>query len=503
MKTGFGEFLHVDGREVVYAHDGLAPSKIQMFANSTVGATDWAEIAGSDDVTGLWPMAYCPAGTDDIYMLTANANPPTALYFSRSDDGGATWTVLNTTVPYLTAAEGLPGMNIGLLAAAETYQIVASGSNVYVLFGMVNSDLVLVSSDDYGNAGSWTNTVIHNFPLNAYSGLTQTDIDGDFVTDTIPTTDGNHDMFVADDGTVHVFTGYARIYNDGIGAYWSYNYNNAMKMWHWKTGMAEAEAIDLTLDWDNADGLNDPDAGIGVYRSHYRYTGLTSTPGAAIDETSGHIYLTYTMPIEYTDDYGDPLNFSAQSYRDIFGVFSSDGGATWSTPVNLTNTAEAGMENIYNFVYPKVVDGKVHCVWQRDDLPGTIITDADPMDTSWIMYNGWTIEEFGDVAAPECNTAVGPGGLYADGITSDAAVLHWDAVPLADQYIVAFWLAEDIATVGKKRPTTNSYSIPAGVLEPETTYGFRVKTVCFEEGTKSPYSEISYFTTLPLREGEF
>lgn len=276
-----------------------------------------------------------------------------------------------------------------------------------------------------------------------------------------------------------------------------------MKMWHWKTGMAEAEAIDLTLDWDNADGLNDPDAGIGVYRSHYRYTGLTSTPGAAIDETSGHIYLTYTMPIEYTDDYGDPLNFSAQSYRDIFGVFSSDGGATWSTPVNLTNTAEAGMENIYNFVYPKVVDGKVHCVWQRDDLPGTIITDADPMDTSWIMYNGWTIEEFGDVAAPECNTAVGPGGLYADGITSDAAVLHWDAVPLADQYIVAFWLAEDIATVGKKRPTTNSYSIPAGVLEPETTYGFRVKTVCFEEGTKSPYSEISYFTTLPLREGEF
>ncbi|MBK9457718.1 MAG: T9SS type A sorting domain-containing protein [Bacteroidetes bacterium] len=30
----------------------------------------------------------------------------------------------------------------------------------------------------------------------------------------------------------------------------------------------------------------------------------------------------------------------------------------------------------------------------------------------------------------------------------------------------------------------------------------RVKTVCYDEGTISPYSDIAYFTTLPLREGE-
>jgi len=275
-----------------------------------------------------------------------------------------------------------------------------------------------------------------------------------------------------------------------------------MQMWHWQTGMDEAELIDLTVDWDNADGLNDPDAGIGVFRSHYRYAGLTSTPAAAIDESSAHLYLTYTMPIEYTDIYGDPLNLSAQSYRDIFGVFSADGGGTWSTPVNLTNTAETGKENIYLFTHPKVVGGKVHAVWQRDDLPGTTITDLDPIDTNWIMYNAWDIADFGDIAPGECTAVAGPGGLYADAITSSSATMHWDAVSGAEQYVLAFWNAADIETVGKKRPSTNMWVIPEGKLAPGTTYGFRVKTVCYEEGIISPYSATSYFTTL-LKMGEF
>jgi hypothetical protein len=93
--------------------------------------------------------------------------------------------------------------------------------------------------------------------------------------------------------------------------------------------------------------------------------------------------------------------------------------------------------------------------------------------------------------------------LYADEITSNSAVLHWSEVPMADQYVVAFWSTDDLANVGKKRPSTNMYAISEGILEPETTYGFRVKTVCYDEGEMSPYSEIAYFTTLPLRVGEF
>lgn len=98
-KTGFGEVITVMGHEVTIAHDGAVVS-LQLYANASIGGTTWTEIAGSDDIVGFWPAAVCPEGTDDIYVLNANANPPTELRFSRSDDGGITWTVLNTTVPF-------------------------------------------------------------------------------------------------------------------------------------------------------------------------------------------------------------------------------------------------------------------------------------------------------------------------------------------------------------------------------------------------------------------
>jgi len=499
-KTGFGEVITVDDHEVMIAHDGAVVS-MQLYANTTIGGTTWTEITGSDDVTGFWPSAVCPAGTNDIYVLNANANPPTELRFSRSDDGGLTWAVLNSTVPFLTAAEGIPGLSAGLIAAAETYQIAVYGTNVYILYGVPNSDLVLLHSPSNGAVGTWTNTVLHNFPIDNYTGTTISDVDGDLDYDVIETTDGNHNMFIDGAGTVHVYTGYVKIYNPGLGAFWSYEYTDAMGLWQWHTGMGDAEMIDLTLDWDNTDGLNDPIAGIGAFRSHYRFTGLVSTPGGAIDPLTGRIYLTYTMPIEYTDLFGDPTNLSAQSFRDIFGIYSDDMGATWSTPVNLTNTAETGKENFFVSTYPVFKGGKVHIVWQEDVYPGTTITDLDPIGVNHIMYNGYTAADFGD-SPPVCDAVTGPGGLFADGITSNSAVLHWAAVDLADQYVVAFWNAADIATVGKKRPNVNMYAIPEGKLAPETTYGFRVKTVCYDEGTISPYSEIVYFTTLPLRAGE-
>lgn len=501
--TGFGELITVMDHEVSFSHDGAALS-IQLYKNSAIGGTTWTELSGSDDVTGFWPMAYCPTGTDDIYLVNANANPPTELRFSRSDDGGLTWSVLNYTLPYLTTLEGVAGLSTGLLAAAETYQIAVHGTDVYVLFGMVNTDLILLHSASNGAVGTWTSTVIHNFPIDNYNGLTQTDVNGDFITDTIETSDGFHNMMITDDGTVHVFTGYAKIYNDGLGAFWSYSYYNAMGMYHWQTGMDEAEKIDLLLDWDNADGLNDPVKGIGASRTLYRYAGLTSMPGVAYDESTNHMYLTYSMPIEYTDLFGDPTNLSAQSFRDIFGVYSTDGGMSWSEPVNLTNNAELGKENVYCYVYPKVMGGKIHAVWQRDMYPGTAITDLDAVDTNYIMYNAWTPEDFGDIDVPPTCTAVdGPTGLYADEISSTGATLHWDAVPMSDQYIVSFWNAAAIENVGRKRPTTNWFVISEGILMPETTYGFRVKNVCYPEGEISPYSETEYFTTLPLRIGEF
>lgn len=99
-----------------------------------------------------------------------------------------------------------------------------------------------------------------------------------------------------------------------------------------------------------------------------------------------------------------------------------------------------------------------------------------------------------------CDYLSAPTGLYADDITATTATLHWDAVPYATKYIIKYFVA-DVSPSYRQDSYTNSLAMP-GVLAPETTYGFRVKTVCYDDGI-SPLSDAYYFTTGPLKSGEF
>ena len=387
VRTGFGELLFVEDHEVVVSHDAGA-NRMQLFANDAVGGMTWTELGGSDAIRGIWPTAFCPAGTDDIYVVNADTQFVTGLNFSRSDDGGATWAVLNSALPFLTVADGMPAITNG----AENYQVVAYENHVYVLFGMINSDLILLHSDDYGNEGTWERIILIDFPFDNYTGTVQSDIDGDLLTDTIATTDGSHFMMVEDDGTVHVLSPYYRIYSD-LGAFF-YTVNwNAMGLWHWSSGMPAANLIDLELDWINADCTGDAYTGIGASTFNYRSAANVTNPAAAYDPVTGRMFALYAMKIEYTDIYDDPTNLSAQSFHDIFGMFSDDGGATWSQPVNLTKTAESGEENFFIYAYDRVVGGKIHAVWQQDTEPGHF-NEGDPITTNNIKYNAWDIESF-------------------------------------------------------------------------------------------------------------
>jgi PKD repeat protein len=396
VRTGFGEIVKVGDHEVVISHytaDGVN-FLLQVFGNDEVGSTTWTELGGSDDVTGLWPFAYCPDGTDDIYVVNADAQTVTQLYFSRSDDGGETWAVENLTLPYLTTTDGFPLLSAAPTGSADNYKVVAQGADVYVVFGMIQSDLVLLHSDDYGNDGSWERIDILDFPFDNFAGTVSTDIDGDGDTDTIPTNDGYHELLITDDGTVHVFSGYKRIYSDGFGVI---NFNHRSSgIWYWTTGMDSAELINTELDWESPDCVYSPYTGIGYIETNYRYAGVSSSPAASWDPETGRIYLLYTMKLEYTDIYDDPENFSAESFRDIFGMYSDDGGTTWSKQYNLTNTAETGRENFYVSTYNRVVDGKVHALWQEDSLPGhfTDLGGADIIHFNNIMYQAFEEDDF-------------------------------------------------------------------------------------------------------------
>ncbi|HMX03216.1 MAG TPA: PKD domain-containing protein [Chitinophagales bacterium] len=364
VRTGFPELLTVMDHEVVIAHDG---TNQRLFANASIGGTTWTELPTSGMHHGLWPRAYCPAGTDDIYLVSPNASPVVTINFSRSDDGGATWTVLNDVLP-------LDSTNCFGALSADAYQIAVDGSNVYILYGTSWTDLVLLTSTSNGDPGSWTITTIINTGFCNYQGdLDQTsDVTGDGIADTVETTDGFHEMVLDDAGVVHVWSGYYWLLDDDPATEgWSY-FPSLYGLWYWNSTMAAESPmwIDLLVDWDDSGDAFD---GIGADLGMYDGVTFTSMPTAAIDEDAGRIYLAYTMPIEYTDYFDDPTVAEAQSFRDLFGVYSDDMGLSWSAPVNMTYTAHDNQEVSFPYAFDRFLNGCMYTIWHQDDEPGTAL----------------------------------------------------------------------------------------------------------------------------------
>lgn len=380
-KSYDGDLLRVMDHEVIVTDE---TSTIMVHRNSAVGATDWTQTAGSQDIDGYYPVSFCPAGTDDIYVVAAKKNTQESLMFNRSDDGGETWAIAEYALPFAEEAYGID------FIAAACYQVVAKGDDVYVLYGANFCDMILMHSASKGAAGTWTTQVLLNFPIDNFNGEAgeTSDFDGDGDKDTIASSDGKLEMIIEDDGTIHVFSGRMRIYDPTTAAGYYY-VPKTDGIWYWKTDMASAIMLDAFVDWNNADGMNNPYGGIGTDFTAYGSEGVTSFPTAAWDPVTDEVFLMYMMPVEYQNTPGN------QTRYDIFGMYSTDDGTTWSDPVNLTYTTHLDKENAYPSAYPRVVDGIIHVIWQQDSEPGTALdTPADDIITSNILYAPWTAERF-------------------------------------------------------------------------------------------------------------
>ena len=159
-----------------------------------------------------------------------------------------------------------------------------------------------------------------------------------------------------------------------------------------------------------------------------------------------------------------------------------------------------------------------HARVEGTDITSVIIetgtTDITLGEKAWgdglVMFGGMTTNNFHSPILEAANLRANilaylscitfavceiPGGLYADGITTNDAVLHWDAVDGADQYRVTL---QNLATglIKTKGFYTNMVEI-TDKLTPLTEYGFRVKTVCYDDlGVISAPSPWYYFMTL-------
>lgn len=377
-RTGFGDLAVLgNNSEMVVAHNTNQNNAMHFSTRAVKGTGSWTENYNLQPAMGygyssgrLWGrIAVSGTSGNIVHQISlttpTNASPPGAIYrgqdgalvYSRSTDGGATW-----SVPDVLA---LIDSSQYVKFSADEYAIDAKGSTVCIVIGDLVTDVILLKSTDDG--ATWTKTRVNQFPLPLYSsGLT--DVNGDNVADTIDTSDETVEVLVDNSGQAHVWYGFMRTINTSGSADSVSYFPGSAALMYWNESMGSGAPVNIAgaLDY-NANGTLDV-TDWGTYG-----TGLLSTPSAGID-ANGYLYVAYSCILESTD------NGSGKSYRTIYMIGSSDGGQTWTAPYLLGTDPNNFdyFERCYPSVARNVAGGTVRLIYQRDAQPGHGVGAGNP-----------------------------------------------------------------------------------------------------------------------------
>lgn len=359
------------GEEWIIAHDATNGG-FHMVKNTAKGNQDWT--TGPSILT--WPDGQRPiwnrAVNSGLFMhLICNFSDSSSpgdprvisrngvrgpMMYSRSKDGGVTWDKENTLLPGYDSTRIVSG-------GGDNYAIDANGSTVAIVTGGLADDVILWKSTDDGE--TFTRIIVDSFPYSPFDGH-------EFALDTPFCNDGSVDVLIDNNGDCHVFWGMSRIFNDDTtnGTFSFFPATALLGYWSESTGnfQAIASVVDEngnnTLDiqpgtWSSLQNGQVPSNVSNVARTGN--TGLVTMPSAGIDP-QGRIFVTYSAPRE------NDLSLDNTNCRDVYIVYSTDGGVTWAAPQNISQVQL--MEDAFPAMARRVNDF-VHVQWQQDETPGT------------------------------------------------------------------------------------------------------------------------------------
>ncbi len=380
LRTGWPAMVRTQVSELIISHDF---STFNLISNirSTPGTGNWTQSTGLGNaaLNPVWPRAAGggPNGqTVHVIAITAPvANGGVvykgfdgALLYWKSTDGGYTWAVQDSIIPQIDTAD-YTGFS------ADSYSIDARDSVVAIaVFDDFQPSFLLKSTD---NGATWTRTVFWNTGLPDYDPAaagTVSDVNTDGIIDTVESSDNSGEVLIDNNGLVHVFFGRQRYLDDdpAAGANFSYfPFTNGLYYWNENSSGAQLITGALDLDGDGLLGITS-NSEIPQY-----FLSLSTFPSAGVD-VNNNLFLTYSALNE--------LEFSGtQFFNKIYAISSRDGGANWSTPVELTANFPS-LECVYGSLAHQV-DDKYRLVFQLDAEPGGIVRgDLDPPGTNDIFY---------------------------------------------------------------------------------------------------------------------
>ncbi len=396
------------GAEFILAH---STGGVLTTSRRASPMSEWSQSTIPSSVPGgsLWPRAAVggPDG-ESIHVIAItrpvfnNGTPYQGVdghvLYHRSLDGGATWDQVDVEL------DGL-GAEFTVASRADAYSLDVRGDTV--AFALFNDwdDILLFKSTDNGD--TWNKTIIHDFPLDRYvadDGYSTTELppleEGQPNPRAIRSCDSYGSLVLDNDGQAHVFYGNMWVIDAFIGD-GTYNYfirTDGISYWNETNGLVTNELVGV--EDQNGNGVVDVESGADVA---LYFASLTSMPSAGID-ADNNLYLVYSSVIE-----GDvSTNIDRQHYRHIYVISSSDGGNTWTEPLDLITedvVLEPQAVDAIEAVYPimaRNVDGKVRLIYQQDGRPGIAVRgDQDFPGNNSINYIQLDVSELGIVQTTE------------------------------------------------------------------------------------------------------
>ena len=373
-------YLNAKGEEVIIAQNAGAqkangsedPGKFTVQSkNTAIGSNTFTKSFPLDfsENFGIWNRVATSGNGTFVHIINngissldfrpsdSSTGLFTPMFYYRSIDGGDTYT--RQLLPEHDSSNYYNN-------EGDAYAIAVRDSIVAISYASFCDDVTIWKSMD--NGASFTRLVVDKFPIRAFHNQ-KTDINKDGKADTLSTTSGDHDIIIDAAGKVHIVYGKARALdtaNDDPPA--SIFYGNALV--HWTEGMTKSDTIAQVIECDR-DNSGSIDFGVIGQYGGYGYVGYVGQPSLSMD-SNGDIYMVYTGAVEgdTTLDGNQEGAAAGLNFRDLFVVYSTDNGKTWSKPIDITSSPS--VEEVFASAAVNTQDGKLHVLFQRDDRPGYI-----------------------------------------------------------------------------------------------------------------------------------
>ncbi len=293
-KSGWPTIAAIGNGEIMASH----ASGVNVYYRPTKGEGEWTLVHNFPEVT--WPRIVV-SGPNNEYVhivMAYQENIGTStdphylnhVYYSRSTDGGQTWS--DPVEPELidNTEEGMFRNQI----SADDYVMASNGNDVAIMFSGYTYDVFYLISHDNGE--TWERQVIARFPMEDFDAYEFNDYPTGMPAPVI-TSDNSHCIAIDNNGTVHAAFALFRwqATDDGHYTYWPAN-NFGVVYWNSEyTNEQGGHEIPLVGEWSQ-DAILFPELGDTIGYSLYDERVM------ALAEADGHQHLHFTGVVDENGD---------------------------------------------------------------------------------------------------------------------------------------------------------------------------------------------------------